>query len=98
MPEVKWVFMVVVIGALYMSKTKSTSYLGRYGPSQMDNSKGVVVYRQPSTLVGSHKAFAPIPALDLREADRTEEFKLMRSMNPEQRKAYFAKAGLMGKF
>ena len=24
-PEVKWVFMVVVIGALYMVKTKSTS-------------------------------------------------------------------------
>mgnify|MGYP001420054181 CR=1 FL=1 len=27
-PEVKWVFMVVVIGALYMSKTKSTRHLG----------------------------------------------------------------------
>ena len=51
-PEVKWVFMVVVIGALYMSKTKSTRHV--------DNSKGVVVYRQPSTLVGSHKAHAPI--------------------------------------
>ena len=100
-PEVKWVFMVVVIGALYMSKTKSMRHLGRYGPSRgpnKDNNKGVVVYRQPSTLVGSHKAFAPIPALDLREADRTEEFKLMRSMNPEQRKAYFAKAGPTGKF
>ena len=39
-PEVKWVLVVVVIGALYMSKTKSTRHLGRYGPSQMDYSKG----------------------------------------------------------
>ena len=93
-PEVKWVFMVVVIGALYMSKTKSMRHLGRYGPSRgpnKDNNKGVVVYRQPSTLVGSHKAYAPILGLD---EDRTKEFNLMKSMNPEQQKAYLDKYNL----
>ena len=107
MPEVKWVFMVVVIGALYMSKTKSTRHLGRYGPSQMDNSKGVVVYRQPSTLVGSHKAFAPIGGFSnqksaehiMRETkatmvDRTKEFNLMKSMTLDERKAYLASRGI----
>jgi len=109
-PEVKWVFMVVVIGALYMSKTKSMRHLGRYGPSRgpnKDNNKGVVVYRQPSTLVGSHKAYAPIEGLTVQQkADdfdrrselpripRTEESKLMKSMEPEQRKAYLAKLGV----
>ena len=98
-PEVKWMFMVVVIGALYMSKTKSKRHV--------DNSKGVVVYRQPSTLVGSHKAFAPIGGFSnqksaeqiMRETkatmvDRTKEFNLMKSMNPEQQKAYLAKYNL----
>ena len=69
----------------------------------MDNSKGVVVYRLPSTLVGSHKAFAPILGLDdtsvvirQQETSRDEQKKLMMSMTPAQRNAYLAKRGLTG--
>jgi len=104
-PEVKWVFMVVVIGALYMSKkkTKSTRHLGRYGPSQMDNSKGVEVHRQPSTLVGSHKAFAPIEGFSRQKSaeqivretkagrvDRTKAGKVDRTKEKEELKKYHA--------
>ena len=104
-PEVKWVFMVVVIGALYMSKTKSTRHLGGYGPSQNDNSKGVVVYRPTS-----HKAYAPIEGFSRQKSaeqivretkakrsgvvDRTKEFNLMKSMTPDERKAYLASRGI----
>jgi len=79
-PEVKWVFMVVVIGALYMSKKKTKS--------QMDNSKGVVVHRQPSTLVGSHKAFAPIEGFSDKKSARQimRENKAKKANVPSQLK------------
>ena len=81
-PEVKWVFMVVVIGALYMSKTKTNN-----GRISQPSRNATLVARQPRGI----QAYAPILGLD---EDRTKEFNLMKSMTPDERKAYLASRGI----
>jgi len=53
-PEVKWVFMVVVIGALYMSKTKTNN-----GRISQPSRNATLVARQPRGI----QAYAPIEGL-----------------------------------
>jgi len=53
-PEVKWVFMVVVIGALYMSKTKAKN-----GRISQPSRNATLVARQPRGI----QAYAPIEGL-----------------------------------
>ena len=101
-PEVKWVFMVVVIGALYMSKTKTNN-----GHISQPSRNATLVARQPRGI----QAYAPIEGLTasnqksaeqiMREnkakksgMSREDQMELMKSMNPEQQKAYLAKAGI----
>ena len=52
-PEVKWVFMVVVIGALYMSKTKTNN-----GRISQPSRNATLVARQPRG--GIHNALKPV--------------------------------------
>jgi len=102
----KWVFMVVVIGALYMSKNKTNN-----GRISQPSRNATLVARQPRG--GNHKALNPVnselTASNQKSAeqimrenkakksgmvDRTEEMNVMRSMKLEQQKAYLAKTGI----
>jgi len=88
-PEVKWVFMVVVIGGLLMMKKQKTDYepVDDYetpwqasGPAIAtrfsENSKGVVVYRQPKK-GGIHNAFNPVNS-ELTASNQNSAQQIMR--------------------
>ena len=75
-PEVKWVFMVVVIGALYMVKTKSTSLgneeqlsangikMAEYNATRLANQTiGGSIYETLSNWTGT----TTVPTLDLQD-------------------------------
>ena len=99
----KWVFMVVVIGALYMSKTKTNnghiSQPSRNATLVATQQRGIQAYAPIEGLTASHKKSAEqivheTKATRSGAVDRTKEFNLMRSMNPEQQRAYLASRGI----
>jgi len=99
-PEVKWVFMVVVIGGLLMMKKQKTDYepVDDYetpwqasGPAIAtrfsENSKGVVVYRQP-TKGGIHNALNPVNS-ELTASNQKSADQIMRENYAKKRKAEY---------